>query len=222
VPWWYVAEQALTRDVTAPGLLGTLLSPGWTVAIVSGAAVALINDLPAMLLAVSRLMFAWAEDGIFPRAVAKVHHRWRTPYVALILSGIMASLGIVGSHLAGDFFLGVDILVLSMLVNFLLMCLSVLWLRRRPALVQNVSVIPARRAQTPLAVLGAVAMTVFLIVHVWKDLSADVSAWYFHSTFAWLAVMLLATMIYLREMRGLRRRGVDGKALFSSLPPESS
>jgi hypothetical protein len=88
--------------------------------------------------------------------------------------------------------------------------------------VQNVSVIPARRAQTPLAVLGAVAMTVFLIVHVWKDLSADVSAWYFHSTFAWLAVMLLATMIYLREMRGLRRRGVDGKALFSSLPPESS
>ena len=220
VPWWYVAEQALTRDVTAPGLLGTLLSPGWTVAIVSGAAVALINDLPAMLLAVSRLMFAWAEDGIFPRAVAKVHHRWRTPYVAIILSGIMASLGIVGSHLAGDFFLGVDILVLSMLVNFLLMCLSVLWLRRRPELARHVTVIRARRAQMPLAALGAVAMAVFLVVHVWKDLSAHVSAWYFHSTYAWLAVMLLATAIYLREMRGLRRSGVDVQALFSSLPPE--
>ena len=35
----------------------------------------------------------------------------------------MASVGILGSHLAGDFFLGVDILVTSMLVNFLLMCL---------------------------------------------------------------------------------------------------
>ena len=38
----------------------------------------------------------------------------------------MATLGILGSHLAGDFFLGVDILVTSMLVNFLLMALSVL------------------------------------------------------------------------------------------------
>ena len=39
----------------------------------AGAAIALINDLPAMLLAVSRLMFAWAEDGIFPRWIARVH-----------------------------------------------------------------------------------------------------------------------------------------------------
>ena len=47
----------------------------------------------------------------------------------------MATLGIVGSHLAGDFFLGVDILVTSMLVNFLLMALSVLTLpARNPAL----------------------------------------------------------------------------------------
>ena len=52
VPWQYVAEQAQTQDLTAPGLLGYLLPPAWTVAIVAGAAVALINDLPAMLLAV--------------------------------------------------------------------------------------------------------------------------------------------------------------------------
>jgi hypothetical protein len=35
-----------------------------------------------------------------------------------IASGAMARWGILGSHLAGDFFLGVDILVSSMLVNF--------------------------------------------------------------------------------------------------------
>ena len=53
IPWAYVAQRALTEDLTAPGLLGYLLSPGWTVAIVAGAAIALINDLPAMLLSVS-------------------------------------------------------------------------------------------------------------------------------------------------------------------------
>ena len=131
VPWSFVAEEAQLRDLTAPGLLGYLLPVGWTVAIVAGAAVALINDLPAMLLAVSRLMFAWGEDGVFPRGVAAVHPRRRIPQVALVLSGLMASVGILGSHFAGDFFLGVDILVTSMLVNFLLMSLSLLTLARR-------------------------------------------------------------------------------------------
>ncbi len=44
-----------------------------------------------------------------------------------------------GCHLAGDFFLGIDVLVTSMLVNFLLMCVSVLWLpRRNPRLAADV------------------------------------------------------------------------------------
>ena len=68
VPWAFVAERAQSQDLTAPGLLGYVLSPTWTVLIVTGAAVALGNDIPAMLLAVSRLMFAWAEDGVFPES----------------------------------------------------------------------------------------------------------------------------------------------------------
>ncbi len=220
VPWQFVAEQALERDVTAPGLLGYLLPTGWTVLIVAGAAVALINDLPAMLLAVSRLMFAWAEDGIFPRGVAAVHARWRTPHVALIASGAMASVGILGSHFAGDFFLGVDILVTSMLVNFLLMCVSVLALPvRNPAIAQDVGVLPNRRVQVPVAVMGVLLLILFLVVHIAKDLRADVAAWYFRSTPIWLGVMAVATLIYLKERRALEARGVAADH-FKVLPPE--
>jgi len=64
VPWQWIAAQASVRDLTAPGILGYLLPSGWTLLIIAGAAIALINDLPAMLLAVTRLMFAWAEDGV--------------------------------------------------------------------------------------------------------------------------------------------------------------
>lgn len=131
VPWQYVAARATAEDLTAPGLLGYLLSPGWTVVIVAGAAIALANDLPAMILAVSRLMFAWGEDGIFPRFVTAVSSRHHTPHVAIVASSLMATCGILGSHLAGDFFLGVDILVTSMLVNFLLVCLSLVALPYR-------------------------------------------------------------------------------------------
>lgn len=221
VPWAYIAKTGMTRDLTAPGLLGYLLPTGWTVAIVAGAAVALINDLPAMLLAVSRLIFAWGEDGIFPRLVARIHPKRHTPHIAILISGILASAGIVGNFLADDFFLGVDILVLSMLVNFLLMCLSVLvFPLRNPELARHVRVVTSRRAQIVLAVSGVAALGGFLVIHVWKDLTSTLRAWYFHSTPVYLIVMAAGSAIYAREVWRLRRKGTDVKALFSKLPPE--
>lgn len=220
VPWQFIAGEARQRDVTAPGLLGTLLPPAWTVVIVAGAAVALVKDLPAMLLGVSRLMFAWAEDGIFPRSIAAVHPRFRTPHVAILSSAAMATLGIVGSHVAGDFFLGVDILVTSMLVNFLLVSVSVVTLPvRNPALARAVTVLPARAAQVPLAAAAVAVLALFLGVHTWRDLTAPVAAWYFRSTPLWLLVMTAGSIVYARETRKLRRAGVDLDARFAALPP---
>jgi amino acid transporter len=221
VPWQYVAEEAVRRDITAPGLFSYLLPEGWAVAIVAGAAIALINDLPAMLLSVSRLMFAWAEDGIFPKWIARVHPRRHTPQTAIVLSGVMASIGILGSHFAGDFFLGIDIMVTSMLVNFLLMCITVISLpSRNPALAKEVKVFTSRPRQVILAGLGVLLLSGFLVIHIQKDLTAEVSAWYFHSTPVWLIVMGIATLIYRRELGKLKNRGVDVKRLFEELPAE--
>jgi amino acid transporter len=221
VPWPFVAEEAMAKDITAPGLMTYLLPAEWGVAIVAGAAIALINDLPAMLLAVSRLIFAWAEDGIFPRWIARVSPQQHTPQTAIVLSGVMASIGVLGSHFAGDFFLGIDIMVTSMLVNFLLMCLTVLSLpKRNPLLASEVKVLTSRRLQVLLAGSGVVMLTLFLVVHVIRDLTADTAAWYFHSTPVWLIVMGLATAIYVREFTKLKKRGVDINKVFGTLPPE--
>ncbi len=221
VPWEYIADEAQRRDLTAPGLLGYLLPPIWTVMIVSAAAVALAKDLPAMLLAVSRLMFAWAGDGIFPRAIAAVHPVFRTPHVAILASGGMATLGMLGSHLAGDFFLGVDILVSSMLVNFLMMAVSVLTLpRRNPAIARAVTVMPNIRVRKLVAALGTIVLAGFLAMHTWKDLSRPAEAWYFRSTPVWAVVVALGSLIYWREVGGLRRAGVDLRSRFATLPPE--
>ena len=221
IPWSYVAAEAMEHDITAPGLLSSLLPDVWLLAIVLGAAIALINDLPAMILAVSRLVFAWAEDGIFPRWIARVHPRRHTPRTAILVSGAMATVGILGSHFAGDLFLGVDIMVTSMLVNFLLMCMTVLSLpKRNPALASKIKVLTSRTWQIALAGTGVVLLTGFLIVHVIKDLNAPAEAWYFHSTPVWLIVMVVASMIYFRELRKLKREGVDVDELFRRLPPE--
>lgn len=221
VPWQFVEQQALKGVITAPGLLGYLLPGGWAVVIVLGAAVALTNDLPAMLLSVSRLMFAWAEDGIFDKRVAAVHPKYHSPVVALVVSGCVASVGILGCYVAGDFFLGVDIMVTSMLVNFLMMCISVLVLpSRNPKLANEIQVIRKRSWRTFLAGAGVITISTFLVVHVFKDIASKTTAWYFHSTPIWIAVMVLGSLIYRIEINKLKRSGADCEKIFSELPPE--
>jgi APA family basic amino acid/polyamine antiporter len=221
VPWSYIAEKAQSQDLTAPGLLGYLLPDGLTVAIILGAAVALLNDLPAMLLSVSRLMFSWAEDGIIPSGIAKIDKGSGVPRVATMLSGCMASIGIVGSYLASDFFLGIDILVTSMLVNFIFMCLAVLVLPKRNREIANeVTVLNSWAARKAVALFGIVLLTLFLAVHVWKDLNNDLIAWYFHSTFVWLLVMGIATLIYFYEVSRLKNKGISINEVVSNLPSE--
>ncbi|NNE04990.1 MAG: APC family permease [Xanthomonadales bacterium] len=219
VPWPFVAEEALARDVSAPGMMAYLLPAGLSVAILAGAAIALINDLPAMLLAVSRLMFAWAEDGIFPAGIARVHPRFHTPHLALAASGVIASIGVLGSHFAGDFFLGIDIMVTAMMVNFLLMCVTLVCIRRvNPDMAGRIAVFKSTRLQALLGWTGALLLCGFLVVHVWKDMSSDVSAWYFHSTLVWLLVMAMGSVVFLVKFASLKGRGVDTVQLFKSLP----
>lgn len=221
VPWWYVQEQAMARDITAPGLIAPLLPTGLSVAILVGAAVALINDLPAMLLSVSRLVFAWSDDGIFPKGIAAVHHQYQTPHRALYLSGIIASIGVLGSHFAGDFFLGIDIMITSMMVNFLLMCLTLITIAKvNPELSQRITMIQSIPWRRAIGWSGVVLLIVFLSVHTWKDLNSDVAAWYFRSTPVWLIVMALGSAIFWRKTRALSKSGKDMKRLFSKLPPE--
>lgn len=221
VPWSYVAKEASTRDISAPGLLSLLLPPSLSIAILIGAAIALINDLPAMLLSVSRLMFAWAADGVFPKKISAIHNQFQTPYLALIISGIIASIGVLGSHFAGDFFLGIDIMVTSMIVNFLLMCITLVSIRQvNFRLFQNIQIITNRKIQLLIGWLGIIALVFFLIIHIWKDLKSEVAEWYFHSTPVWIIVMALGTLIYFFNIRKLKAQGVDTDTLFKNLPAE--
>ena len=220
VPWQYVAQQAQRTDVTAPALLGYLLPRPWTVLISAGVSVALIKDLPAMLLGISRLAFAWAEDGIFPRRIAAVHPVRRTPQAAIILSAAMASLAVIGCFVARDFLLGVDILVDAMLVNFFLMCLAVLVLpHRNPEIARRIAVLRHRPTQVVIAVAGAATLLALLAVQGWRDLHSPV-AWYLQSTWDWLFVMAIGSAIYLRETSRLRAGGADLRARFHEPPPQ--
>jgi len=221
VPWSFIAQESIYQDISAPGLLSYLLPVSSGVLILVGAAIALINDLPAMLLSVSRLMFAWGEDGIFPKVFSKVRQSSHTPVYALILAGIMSSLGVFGSHFAGDFFLGVDIMVTSMMVNFLLMCITLIFIPKiNPSLAKEISIFKNVNTRKIIGWSGIISISIFLIVHVYKDLSSEVSSWYYHSTYVWFIVMLLGSIIFVFKWFQLKNQNIDLVQKFKTLPEE--
>ena len=218
VPWNFVADESLIKDITAPGLLSYVLPPFWGILIILGATIALINDLPAMILSVSRLMFAWSKDKIFPEKVSSIHEKYNTPYISIFVVGVVASIGSIGSHFAGDFFLGIDIMVTSMMINFLLMCITVITIAKvNPTLYKEITIFKNRTLQKIIGYLGSVLIFIFLVIHTYKDLTSQVDAWYFHSTFIYLIVMSLASLYFLIRWIQIKR---NNKHIFKSLPSE--
>ena len=218
VPWNFVADESLIKDITAPGLLSYVLPPFWGILIILGATIALINDLPAMILSVSRLMFAWSKDKIFPEKVSSIHEKYNTPYISIFVVGVVASIGSIGSHFAGDFFLGIDIMVTSMMINFLLMCITVITIAKvNPKLYKEITILKNRLFQKIIGYLGSIVIVIFLVIHTHKDLTSEVDAWYFHSTFIYLIVMSLASLYFLIRWIKIKR---NNKHIFKSLPSE--
>jgi APA family basic amino acid/polyamine antiporter len=108
-----------------------------------------------------------------------------------------------------------------MLVNYLLMCLSVIVLPfTNPEIAKRITVFKSIKLQRVVAGLGVFCLGSFLWVHISKDFSAPVEAWYFHSTPVWLIVMLIASSIFLFYWKRLKRMGVDTKTHFANLPAE--
>ena len=217
VPWNFIAEESLSKDITAPGLLSYILSPFWGTLIILGATIALINDLPAMILSVSRLMYSWAKDKIFPEKISAVHKNYNTPYKSIFIVGVVSSIGSIGSHYAGDFFLGIDIMVTAMMINFLLMCITVISIINvNPSLHKNIKIIKNRKIQKFIGFTGSFIITIFLIIHTYKDLTSNVKQWYFHSTYIYLIVMTLASIYFLIRWKYLK----NDKDIFNRLPNE--
>ena len=221
VPWNFIAEQAALKDISAPSLLSYILSPFWSILIMLGACIALLKDLPSMILSVSRLVFAWSKDRLFPNWLTNIHPTYKTPYWAILFSGTVSSIGILGSHFASDIFLGIDIMVISMLINFVLICLSVLFIKKNnPTLAATITIFKNRSLQIVIAILGLLSLSFLLWINIKNDLQTERTAWYFHATYIWLVVMALGTCIFVYYWKALKKSGVDTTTYFKQLPTE--
>jgi amino acid transporter len=221
VPWDYIYRVSLVQDVSAPALLAPLM-PAWlSVVILCSVSIAIFDSIPAVMLGNSRLIYAFATDRIFPTAFARLHPRYRTPHHAITLTAIAGSMSVLGCAFAGDFFLGVDLLVVSMLVNFLLVAGAVVTFPRiNPKLHAGVTFITQRHRQLAIAVVAGVFLAGLLAVQVVGDLTAD-TPWYMKSTVAWVVAMALGSVVFRRSWNRLRDEGIDpATEIFHTIPRE--
>jgi len=169
----------------------------------------------------TRMLFAYAFDGILPKQVTAVSDTG-SPYAAVILTTI-ASIGLLywGIH-ASTFF---QILVYATLFQLIAMCAvglaAVLLPYRHPALF-NASATTRRIFRIPVvAIAGAAAIVSGIILYVL----------YFHYSklgladstkfFTFFGIVLAAAILFYIGTRAVRKRqGVDLSLVYSEIPPE--
>ena len=158
----------------------------------AGALAGITSVLLVFQLGQPRIFMAMARDGLLWPYFAKIHPRFRTPYITTIWTGIIVG----GVAMLTDIGSLADLTNIGTLFAFLLVCLGVIILRRKDAT-------RPRPFRVPLVPLFPVLGVIFCFVLM---LSLPIETWI--RFFVWLAIGLCIYFLY-----GIRhsklRHGID-------------
>ena len=178
-------------------------SKPWAQALVSAGALAgLTSVLLVFQLGQPRIFMAMARDGLLPQYFARIHSRFRTPYITTIWTGVAVG----GVAMLTDIGSLADLTNIGTLFAFALVCLGVLMLRRkdpgrlRPFRVPMVPIFPL------LGVFFCAALMLSLPLETWGRF------------FIWLAIGMLIYFGYSVRHSKLRH-GIDVGETENVFPP---
>ncbi|HEX5625951.1 MAG TPA: amino acid permease, partial [Saprospiraceae bacterium] len=91
-----------------------------------GAIAGLSSVILVMLMGQPRIFFSMAKDGLLPASFAKVHPKYKTPYITTIITGVLAAFfaGILPIHILGE------LVSIGTLLAFVIVCAGIIVLRR--------------------------------------------------------------------------------------------
>lgn len=160
----YVSIQAVSIG-TLPGLAkstrpladaaATFLGPGGAAMITVGIVISVAGNLNVLLLSASRVVFAMAERDELPMLLSRIHARFRTPALSILLTAA----AMLALTLSGTFIYLVTISTLSRLATYIVTCGALPVLRRRASAPAAAFPLPAGVA---IAVLGIVLCLLLL------------------------------------------------------------
>jgi APA family basic amino acid/polyamine antiporter len=136
VTFLYVAIQVVALGILGPSLAHSTVpladamarvSPMLQLLMLAGAAVSMFGWLGSDLLGSPRIVFAFARDGVLPRALARVDPRSQAPRVAILCYAALA----IGLALTGTFAELAILSTLSLAPLYIAACLAAFFLARR-------------------------------------------------------------------------------------------
>ncbi|MXM67737.1 amino acid permease [Streptomyces sp. HUCO-GS316] len=97
------SSQIEENDANVLAVLGEEIWPGWggKLLIVS-VMLSTIATLETTLIQVTRSLFAMGRDRTMPSALGRVHRRWNTPWVAIVVVGTVALMMLIASNALGS------------------------------------------------------------------------------------------------------------------------
>jgi preprotein translocase subunit SecY len=108
-----------------------------------------------------------------------------------------------------------------MMVNFLLMCTTLITLPTvNPSLAAEISIFKKRSSQLIIGIAGSLFLSLFLLVHTYKDITSNVSHWYFHSTPVWLIVMIVGSVLFFIKWKEIGKERNGDYTHLNRLPKE--
>jgi len=178
-------------------LLRTILKP--LIAILAGTILLIATN--AGLIGVSRLAFSLGSHHLFPPALSKVHPKFKTPYISIILFSIIALFILIPGFFATNVFANMGALyAVGSLLAFMFAHASIISLRiRKPELQRPFKLrlnIKIKGHELPItAILGFVILMIIWIIIL---ISQPYSRWV---GLAWMASGLIVYYIYRRKAK---------------------
>jgi amino acid transporter len=143
----------------------------WLGVVVAGLLVlGAIGGAAAYLSSTSRLPFVAGIDLYLPPVFARVHPRFRTPWVAIVVYGLagmlMAALGQAGTSVRGAYDVMVSMTIITTFLPFLALFAAMAWAQSRPAGTDVMRVPGKRPVAIVVAVVGFVTTAAAIVLSV--------------------------------------------------------
>jgi len=178
-------------------LISNVLKP--LIAILAGTILLIATN--AGLIGISRLAFSLGRHKLVPPALSRVHPRFKTPYISIILFSIVAILILIPSFFEADVFKNMGALyAVGSLLAFMFAHASIISLRiRKPELTRPFKLgwnVKVKRRELPVsAILGLIALTIIWVIIL---ITQPYSRWV---GLAWMVCGLIIYYLYRRRER---------------------